>query len=745
MEKEILEIENLLDNLITENDYDRRLIPYIREFFIYNARQFGWDEETITKKVGLLRDRIHGIEFTALGDKFAATDFDFNNILINSSVKERTLSQEELLRLTSEIFARLEIATKDVEDYQLKYVEQESLYSLEALKYDTDTQDRKSIILFISNAFNVAPNDVYRIGDIFEDRLENSDKISKNHKDFLEDSMTTLLPSISESVSKIKSGANGASKSDEYISLYAVSLLAIGYRLEDETEDKELLKRQYEEINREFMEKVEEYVITADRLSQHRVSSTFNIDLESINEKIRRGLEGVKAKEVKEEQIVNFGEGIGQDFLKDASAISEETILEESYMQEQIAKVLQKYEERFRPIIQEYLVRSAKVYGWTKDEFDKKVRNYLQNIKSIEFVKNIEGHGISTMGCWSYKKKKFYVKDDTILVGDDEILSIFFHEQEHATDVVIRNNKEELEGGLQYNSINEYATEIGAIHLMGDSVYEDDLCFTHKMGGYEDIKYAGSMMAAALGISEFEFAKLRDKGNEEFKRYFQEKFSYIDIENEIEKFDDILNSIINAPSMLHMQEMSEAYAHMYNMATRILTARLEHEREEILPENLEEFELKSRYEMSKIANNMKLAKRKLFLRNKYIEPIIEDDTIIANYSRITSDDRKRYLALVERIYPEKNVRFENREILQHTNKEFKHPLRRKISKIFNRRNMLMLDAPGEGTIITSRDSERKKFQEGLSGNITEMPSVDISRINEGQRTTQDTRDKGIGE
>lgn len=57
----------------------------------------------------------------------------------------------------------------------------------------------------------------------------------------------------------------------------------------------------------------------------------------------------------------------------------------------------------------------------------------------------------------------------------------------------------------------------------------------------------------------------------------------------------------------------------------------------------------------------------------------------------------------------------------------------------------MLDAPGEGTIITSRDSERKKFQEGLSGNITEMPSVDISRINEGQRTTQDTRDKGIGE
>lgn len=741
MEKEIFEIENLLYNLITENDYDRRLIPYIKEFFIYNAKQFAWNEGTITKKVGLLKDRIHGIEFADLRNKFAATDFDFKNILVNSSVKGRILSKEDLLELTSEIFERLEIATKDTEEYKLKYWENKSLYPLESLKYSTRIQEKESIIRFISNAFNIDLKDVYEIGDIFEERLVNVDKSNRSKKNFLEDSVTTLLPSISESVARIMNNPRGIDKSEEYLSIYAISMLSIGYRLEDETEDKELLKRQYEALNKELMEIAEEYVITADRLSQHRVSSTFSINLEAINKQIRNGLGEIKAKEDRIEKIDDFGAGLGENFFKEASSISREEILEDAYMKKQIDVVLLRYEERFRPIIQEYIARSAKVYGWTKDEFDKKVRNYLQNISSIEFTKKIEGHGISTMGCWSYRNKKFYVKADTVLVKDDEILDVFFHEQEHATDVVIRNNQDELEGGLQYNSINEYATEIGAIHLVGNKTYEDELCFTHRMNGYGDIKYAGSMMAAALGISEFEFARLRDKGNEEFKRYFQEKFNYIDIENELERFDDILDGIINAPSIINMREMSEGYAYMYNMANRILTARLEHERKEVLPENLEEFDFKSRYEMSKIANNIKLAKRRLFLQNKYIKPIIEDDTIIKSYSKITSDDRKQYLALVERLYPEKNIKFDNRDILRHTNIEFKHPIRRKISKIFSKKNTLMLNAPREDYTVTLSNSERKKFQEGLSEGIVETPRVDIGKFNKRQRTTQITREE----
>lgn len=465
------------------------------------------------------------------------------------------------------------------------------------------------------------------------------------------------------------------------------------------------------------MEIAEEYVIMADRLDVHTIDRTYSIDISSIQQELENALRGVEKREISNGgKVYSLRERLGEKFFSEASGIAEEEPVEDSYIQEQMSRVLPGYEERFRPIIQEYFTRSAKVYGWTKDEFDKKVRNYLRGVKTIRFERKIGSTAVEGF-CFG---AEMVFSDDSIMVDAAAKLTTYFHEQEHKTDETSRTEKKIGERLIQHNMINEYATEVGSMHLLGDEVYEDKLCFTHKMNGYEPLRYAGSMMSSALGISEFEFARLRDKGNKEFLRCFKEKFNYIDIESELERFNDILEEINNAPSMGYMQQMSEAYAKMYNLAVRIFQTRLAHEKDTILPGNKERFEIKSKYEAAKIANNMNRARRKLHLRDKYIKPLIEDNTTLMNYSRVTRNDRKQYLTLVDELYPEKNVRFDNANILRYVDQEFRHPIRRKILSLFSRKNLPMLDAPHiDENPIGEREDKYQAFRNNLGSSKSE--------------------------
>lgn len=219
------EIEEILDKLITEDEYDSRLIPYIKEFFRYNAEQFGWDKETITRKISLLKQRGFGIEFVDLEEGEASIDFVFKNILVNSSVKGEKLTQEELLQLTSEIFTALETVTKDGRESDLQYVQEDPLYWIETLKYSRD----ESIIQFISNAFNIDRRDVHRIKDIFKEMLKED---NKDQESFLNDSILVFLPEVARSAKRIMEGKEETDKAHEYITLYGISLQAIRYRLQ---------------------------------------------------------------------------------------------------------------------------------------------------------------------------------------------------------------------------------------------------------------------------------------------------------------------------------------------------------------------------------------------------------------------------------------------------------------------------------------------------------------------------------
>ena len=63
-------------------------------------------------------------------------------------------------------------------------------------------------------------------------------------------------------------------------------------------------------------------------------------------------------------------------------------LLEEKVAFETINLIQQKnYDKKFIPFIREYFFRSAEIYNWNRDELEKKINNFKNNVDSIEIKK----------------------------------------------------------------------------------------------------------------------------------------------------------------------------------------------------------------------------------------------------------------------------------------------------------------------------------------------------------------------
>lgn len=723
-------IEELVDNFIAEKRYDERLVPFIKAFVLYNVKQQFWDEETAKKKIELYKNRIDEIEFINLEDEKALIDFDLKTLCINKNAIDNP-SIREKMELMSAVFEEQEIAVKDDKINSLNFYKQERNYAIERLKYSTNQQDKQSILNIICNAFNRTPEEMYTITNLINQEIEeNSD--NEQVREFLEDLRSTFLPGINNAVKNILNATSHLQKKEEYKKIYSISLMALKFRLQNPNENKNLIQEQYNCLEREFSNIVEEYVIMGSELENIKINTGWEINPVEINNQIQNELKKIQVQPEENEPfkqelvaVDDFSKEIDVKYLNQLTSNLKESdnILSQEYIEQKIEDLSIKYEERFRPIIKEYFRRSAQVYGWTKEEFDKKIKNYTSEVKQIKIEKDWIGAEISTAGQCGHRE--INIRKDFSDKRNSSILGIFFHEEEHATDRTVRVHKT-IENGLKHININEYATEIGAMHLVGERIYDDSLCFTHSMEGYDEFKYAGSMMAAALGISEFEFAKLRDKGEEKFSKYMEEKYPYMDTEWIMETFENILQEIKEAPSIIHMRQMSETYANMYNLSNEILKKRLEYEEENLSTEDQEKFELKSKYEKTKIAYNIQQAKRKLHLRNKYMKPIIGRDNTIKADTKVSKKEREQYLELVEELYPEKNVHFYNRSILKHIDREIKHPMKGKIDRLLERKKISLLPE-GQMTTLPNTNNPndlngRRKFTKQYEYKVTDVPT-----------------------
>lgn len=742
-------IEELVDNLIAEKRYDERLVPFIKSFVLYNVKQQFWDEKTAQKKIELYKNRIDEIEFINLENEKVLIDFDLKTLIIDKNAIHNSTVNEKI-ELMSAVFEEQEIAVKDDKVNSLNFYKKEKNYDIERLKYTTNQKDKQSVLNMICNAFNRTPREIYEITNLINQEIEeNSD--NEQVREYLEDLRTTFLPGINNAVKNILNATSQLQKKEEYKKIYSISLMALKFRLENPNENKNLIQEQYNCLEREFSRIAEEYVIMVSELENVRINTGWELNSAEINNQIQNELKKMQVQQ--EDNILSgqdlveidyFAKEVDIEDLKQLTSNPKKTnnTLTQEYVEQKIEDLSIRYEERFRPIIKEYFRRSVQVYGWSKDEFNKKIKNYAIEVEQIKIEKDLNNSEISTAG--NSKHKEINIRKDFSDKKNSNILDIFFHEEEHSTDRTNRGRKT-IEDGLKHININEYATEIGAMHLVGERIYDDSLCFTHSMEGYDEFKYAGSMMAAALGISEFEFAKLRDKGEIVFNKYMEEKYPYMNTEWLIETFENILQQIKEAPSIIHMQQMSEIYANMYNLSSEILKKRLEYERENLSIEDKEKFELKSKYEKTKIAYNMQQAKRKLHLRNKYIKPIIGKDNTIKSDAKVNKEDREKYIYLVEKLYPEKNVHFYNRSILKHIDREIKHPMKGKIDRFLNRKKIPLLpEGQTTTTQNTSKPSDlngRRKFAQQYEYKVANDPTNLRDTDNQKTNITEKTIDE----
>lgn len=456
--------------------------------------------------------------------------------------------------------------------------------------------------------------------------------------------------------------------------------------------------------------------------------------------------EYISASYKEQDKILNTSsylssENYNNDTLKEEIRYTLKTynrkLIEEKVIFEIITLIEQKnYDRRFIPFIQEYFLRSTEIYNWNRDELVKKINNFKNNVDAIE-IKKIKKK------CAEYnpQDKKIYINKNLLTYANDVIIKNIFREQGYATNYTKIENKvyeNGLYSGIEQNEnerlLNEYVEEVSANYLTGRVPYSNEFYTTCRVSQNDrkdynnKIAYMASMLAAAFGINEFEFAMLKDKGRARFNEYFRARFEYMNTEEYINEFFDITTELQNAPDkMFSTKGITEQYSRMYNLSMKILSNRINHELENADKKHVKELKLNESYAKYKIVSTLKQAKRNQCLESKVINKITNDKKTINKYSRLPKISRYKFKKVVRKIYLSDDTLFDNTQLISTIICEFKFPI---LGKIFNKnKNLLLIEGTQEEPIesFNERIEERKKE---LSKAKIVVPNKEIFEFNE---------------
>lgn len=439
--------------------------------------------------------------------------------------------------------------------------------------------------------------------------------------------------------------------------------------------------------------------------------------------------------------IENFNNSLLKEEIKYTFKTYRRKLLEEKVMFEIITLIQQKdYDRRFIPFIKEYFFRSAEIYNWNRDELVKKINNFKNNVDSIE-IKKLKGKCVE----YNFNDKKIYINKNLLTYANDVIIKNIFREQGYATNYTKIDNKV-YENGLYSNAeenedekaLNEYVEEVSANYLTGRVPYSNELYTTCRVSEKErkdynnKTAYLASMLVAAFGISEFEFAKLKDKGRERFNEYFRARFEYLDTEKYIDEFFNIATALQNAPdTMFSTKDISVQYAKMYNLAMEILNERVSCEYSNIDEKQKGKINAKVNYAKYKIVNTLKQAKRNQCLDPKVMKEIIKDNKPIKKYTRISKISQYRFRKIATEIYANKDTIFDNTELILTVINELKFPMLGKLYKIFNKKdNLLLNQGLDSGELVYNFNEELEERKKLLNKESIIIPKKEIFELKE---------------
>ena len=669
-------LELFLNNLITTDKYDERLARYIKEFFLYNAKYFGWDRDTIREKEELLQKRVRGFEFVYLSNRTSEIDYDSKNILLNSRIKQINYDRNSGVALIAEIFSNLDTLSRRPDTDRPDVID-DGKYTRD-LKYCVNQKEKERIMSIITADTNKSIDKIYDLN--------------------YEYSHITYPNSILKTDDPTENLYTYLCWYESILDSFKVDSFFWSLQRKEPAERKKETVQKFKKISLIIQKIMEEEKENIPDSSDPRFEK-FRVTLRNIKTKINVISEEIKSDLSEpiideETDIDNFRQSIPEYFIHSVRPEFKPTELTDNYLIQKSTILAQNYQDKFRPIIIEYFVRSAKIYNWSKEEFDKKVRNFSINCKRIEYLKRREEKD-GLIGFWLQNKSKVEVKIKEMKA--DSILAIFFHEFEHATDVAKRGRVTYEDAML--DNINETATEIGAVMMMGEKPYYDKLNFFINMHGYGYSRQAVGMMSAALGISEFEFARMRDNGILEAD--FVDKYKYINILDVFKEYDKILGEIFTTyrddRKGEESQILSAAYLKMFKLATKVLNRRKEYENRTLTKEARYLANDKSRYETIKLAKNIKDAIMVYKLKG------IDENGFIEKNTKLSYEEARYFSYILRLTHYYDYQYFDNADIYRHIRDEIKYPIIGKFKKTFARiTNTLLLP---EGEELAEEDDE----------------------------------------
>ena len=224
---------------------------------------------------------------------------------------------------------------------------------------------------------------------------------------------------------------------------------------------------------------------------------------------------------------------------------------EKEYYDKDLEKILrtkitrEKY-GNFALIIEEVFQRRAYEFGFSVEQIEQEVENFVRNVNSIGFVSKEEMSGVSNaMGVYCSGESAIKINQDYFnnKFGNDfennqlgiELYEVLTHEIYHA----ISDDKAIGRLGLSYwdgqkwkgNALNEICVETAADRATYSKTTEDADRYRRKTSGYSDITFVTNLLAASIGVSEKEFLKAGTQNRGKLSEVFYSKFPNMDVGN----------------------------------------------------------------------------------------------------------------------------------------------------------------------------------------------------------------------
>lgn len=697
-------IREQIDNLIAEKQYDNRTRPMLVNFFTALTNRYNYTEDQLLSVIEKYKDKVNTISFYNIGiDKYIYTsskDLIFDRDIV-----------EDINRGNVDKFIQTFIKANSRAAFGVQEKDFTDIVSIASL-YDQPEDFYVNLNRMLAAAFEVEPKDVLMLNEIVLDKVKEYDR-SKNPNEYdYYNTANTLMFTISD---RLKDIQDEKGIKEAYKAIFAACLLNMNVKIHYDKLGTKDAALNYAKLLRAFNEYREKFGIEESELDSVSLNDrNWKIDVNNFMKILEEKFE--KIPDIPEESEDEKPYSIKRSELI-AEQSKENLKVNRNISKEEISKkvdslIEQKgYPIEFEEVLREFFIRSAEDFEWDRETVDKKIKNFALNVNEFKYEKMETLDALAQYDAFSKS-----IKFNKILMfsSKDTVISTIMHELKHATDVTyiqenrveegfedMRDRTEEEMAGL-----NELVTEASAVKVAGRKVYTEEYATTYRLDGYNNLSCATSMISAAFGMSESEFLKLANKGEDKFKNVMDNRYPNAELPRRIDEIDKIVTMIAKAGIAGSRKYEIMGYGKLYNILNDISDIRIIND---IQAGRYNE--VKSRYFEYKLNRNMAMIQGRMFFPRR-ISKDMPDYKEVSEKATLTFKEREEFAKIGMELQSEYPVR-DNKELFKSVK-----GIKKYIHRSKKRGKMLKLN-PAQEEASEGKDfnAKRQEFLSMLDENI----------------------------